>query len=62
MGSCVRHFLCLYHSDAFFLRYQGGPLSSSFIELAQQILRSPLVLSLFLVGTLFVPTEYLPSE
>ena len=51
MGSCVRGFLCLLHNGAL-SQASGWSIVSPFIELAQQILRFPLVLSLFLAGTM----------
>ena len=47
MVSCVQGFLCIHHSNTL-SQASVWSIVSSFIELAQQILRSPLVFSLFL--------------
>ena len=50
MVSCVHGFLCIYHRDIL-SQASVWSIVSSFIELALQIPRSPLVFSLFLAGT-----------
>ena len=50
MVSCVQGFLCIQHSDTL-SQASVWSIVSFFIDLARQILRSPLVLSLFLAGT-----------